>query len=214
MAAGNPFLAAIVALANIDGFGESRCHPLDSWMPEGEVDRKGRVIGGAGRESRRTHPVLNKIRSLLTLCSRGRSADIRVRVLSRELLSKLGGDGRFEICGAALVARDEFWVGIPSCDDLLASRDLNLDFSGSDALGCGYEDADEISVVAFEVGGIPISKAQYYCFFLADDYLDERWWPNEGGVWLNLWLDRFGVPPGPDFRYIDRLGENAPCNFF
>ncbi|MDZ5455318.1 SUMF1/EgtB/PvdO family nonheme iron enzyme [Azohydromonas lata] len=186
-----PELAAQLALDNWVAFGELRDHPQDGWQPEGHELPDGRVATSSEPGRRRTHPKLNRLRKALLARMTNRDVHIACRIECGFLLGALGGDGRFEICGKALILKDEHWqpVGTPGGRVSVLMGDLMGEFDDrtiypikSFAAGHGLLQVNDLP--AFEMAGLLVTTAQIKCFVASNEVHDERWWPDVAGEWL------------------------------
>ncbi|PJK10469.1 hypothetical protein CO610_02105 [Lysobacteraceae bacterium NML95-0200] len=137
--AGNPPLAARVALENWAAFGEP-LYPqedvLGPWRPERSPEN-----GGHG-----THPVLNKLRQCLHERMYNREVHISQRIEAGNLLGQLGGSPLFEIAGKALVLKSRYWARVP-----LPGKDVVQQTQADDE-------------AFFMVSGFLLTNAQYICY--------------------------------------------------
>ncbi|MDZ5455323.1 SUMF1/EgtB/PvdO family nonheme iron enzyme [Azohydromonas lata] len=225
-------LAARLALDNWEAFGELRDQPQDGWQPEGHELPDGRVDTSPELGRRRTHPTLNQLRKALLARMTNRDVHIACRNESGFLLGDLGGDGRFEICGKALILKDEYWqlvgtrgerasvlMGDIDIKALNAKRGLYLVLDNraeydinSFTAERGLLTVDNLST--FEMAGLLVTNAQVECFFLSNEIHDARWWPDQARVWAGTWLERGSLPRPWNGRHENNGCQPASVNFW
>lgn len=201
--AGNAPLAARLALDNWSAFGEPVYpdeDPQGPWRPP----RKDKTDGG-------TDPDLNELRSALHVRMFSTDVHIAQRIEAGDLLGRLGGSPLYEICGQALVLKDEYWmqVGEPGTNYKFEMGDLDF-LSDEDNLRHGMG-LHMVEVAPFHMAAFKVTVAQYLCFLVSEEYTDLAWWPKESGQWFmeaeidellpykfkgNAWTDPFdGLEP-------------------
>lgn len=182
----NPELAARVALENWGAFGERRDHPQDGWWTEGtEYDEGGSLVmdgDGHALAQRRTHRWLNRVREALLKRMNDPDVHISSRIDSGFLLGELGGDGRFAICGQALVLKDEYWQRVPVRGTGLSFQLGDLEGLDNQRTAAGHLlQVDDLP--AFEMAGLLTTQAQMRCFIQGGGAENLSWWPGAAGVW-------------------------------
>ena len=170
--AGNAPLAARLALENWAAFGEPlypQVDPLGPWRPE---RKEGETAG--------THPVLNRLRRALHERMYNHP-HIASRVESGDLLGQIGGSPLYEICGQALILKDEHWmpIGRPGQPYRFEMGDLE----GGENERTAEGELLPVSLPPFHMSGHVVTNAQYHCFVQSGSFGDKAWWPGEAGAW-------------------------------
>lgn len=193
----NAPLAARIALDNWAAFGEPlypQDDPLGPWRLE---RKKGTTIG--------THPVLNALRQVLHQRMYDEQVHLASRIEAGKLLGALGGSPLFEICGQALILKDEYWmpIGHPGEPYIFEMGDQD-----------GYEDeitADDrlllVSLRPFHMAGYLVTNAQSRCFVRSDSVGDAAWWLGESRHFLNN-RECESQPPW-NMGYLDVFDKSA-----
>lgn len=165
----NPEAAARIALDWLVSFGEPNDYAVDAWRPEGHFGRDGAATPSSG-----THPLLNALRRALLSRMTDRSVTPQSRLRCGDLLGSLGGDPRFEICGKALVLKDEYWqwVGVPGESFSFLMGDMEIPFSWTPE-----RELLELSIPSFKMSGLLVTNAQYLCFADSEEFTEPNWWP-------------------------------------
>lgn len=168
--AGNAPLAARLALDNWSEFGEPPYpeDPLGPWRKEV------------------AHPVLKHVRQTLHNRMYSEAVHISQRIEAGDLLGQLGGSPLYEICGQALILKEDYWVPIGKSGGTISFEMGDLDGSREEHTENGklYEVKD---LPAFRMAGYLVTNAQFRCFVNSkghDGYMNPAWWPGDAWTWL------------------------------
>lgn len=162
MREGNLPLAARLALENWTAFGEP-VYPQEDCLNPWRKDK--------------THTVLNELRQNLHERMYDEAIHPAQRVEAGDLLGALGGSPLYEICGQALILKDELWMPIGS-----SGKTYHFEMGDLD----GYMDERtaegrllQVSLPSFQMAGYLTTIAQYRCFVQCGDFKKTTWWPRE-----------------------------------
>ena len=162
MLEGNAPLAARLALENWSAFGEP-VYPQEDCLNPWRKDK--------------THPVLNELRQNLHERMYDEAIHPAQRVEAGDLLGALGGSPLYEICGQALILKDELWMPIGS-----SGKTYHFEMGDLD----GYMDERtaegrllQVNLPSFQMAGYLTTIAQYRCFVQCGDFKKTTWWPRE-----------------------------------
>lgn len=166
---GNVPLAARIALECWSAFGEPQYpqeDPQGPWRPE-------RRKGGDG-----THEILNELRAELHKRMFCEDINVAQRIESGDLLGQIGGSPLLEICGEALILKDENWMPIGDVGGKVGF--LMGDLTGDDNERTESGELYQVDgLPSFRMAGYLVVNAQYRCFQQSDDFEDRQWWSDE-----------------------------------
>ena len=174
LTAGNAPLAARLALENWSAFGEP-VYPHDDCLNPWRKDK--------------THRVLNELREKLHERMYDGKVHISQRVEAGDLLGQLGGSPLYEICGQALILKEDYWVDIGEEGQTLEFEMGDLEGGDDDQTVDGKLYRVK-NLPAFKMAGFLTTNAQYRCFVQSKAYEDAAWWPGEAGEWFEWQGDK------------------------
>ena len=183
---GNAPLAARIALENWVAFGEP-LYPHDDPLGPWRAQRKEGSKEG-------THPVLNDLRQALHERMYGEKIHLAQRIEAGDLLGALGGSPLFEICGQALILKDEHWMPIGHPGKLYTFEMGDLD-GGKKNERTTEGQLLSVSLQPFHMAGYLVTNAQYHCFVKSGVFGDAAWWPGDAGAWRAL-MQEHNIDPG------------------